>query len=304
MAKADEKQPLGVIGSGTRSQISRLLPLFIDQLTQAGFIDGRNVDFKFRWADGDYDRIEALARELVALKVKAIFAIGDSAWAVKSVTSSIPIVFANGSDPVETGLVPSLNEPAGNVTGFSWTSNPLAPKRMELLRELIPSILLIAALANPNNPNVETETHALKAAAAKIGLGFALYQATDMELIKEAFGAMLRDRVRALVIAADSFFTGHARDIVALEAQYGIPTGHSVRQYAQIGGLISYSPRRDEAFRGAGRYMARVLAGTKPADLPVQLPTTFELVINLKTAKTLNLIVPPSILARADEIIE
>ena len=301
------QQPMPVVailGSATQAATADVVPLFILALGEQGFREGRNIRFEYRSADGHYDRLPALAADLVGRNVAIIFAMGNSPWAARDVTKTIPIVFANGSDPVEAGLVASLNHPGGNVTGATWTSNPMVPKRMEMLRDLVPKIEVIGALVNPRNPSAAIDIRALQAAAGSLGLQFALFKASVLEELNAAFAAMAAPKVDAIVLGADSFFTSHSREIVALTTRYRLPSTHVGKGNVVAGGLLSYSARRDDAFRVAGTYAGRIIRGEKPGNLPVQLPTRFELVINLKTAKALGLTVPPSLLAITDEVIE
>jgi putative ABC transport system substrate-binding protein len=273
-------------------------------LSEAGFDDNRNVRFEYRWAEGHYERLPALAADLIAHRPAVIFATGDAPWPAKEATNTIPIVFATGVDPIDTRLVASLDKPGGNVTGMSWSSNALVPKRLELVRDLVPHIGVIGALVNTKNPSAEIDIRALRSAAAALRLKVEVHGASTVAEVAEAFATMARQKVEAVIVGADSFFVNQRKNIVALEARYALPGSHSIREYVVDGGLMSYAPNRLESFRVAGSYVGRILKGEKAADLPVQLPTRFELAINLKTAKTLGLDVPATVLARADEVIE
>ena len=295
---------IGVLNSSFPAALGKLLMAFRVGLRDVGYEDGRNVKLEYRWAEGRYDRIPALAAELVQKQVAVIMAIGDSAWAAKEATTTIPIVFANGSDPIEAGLVESLDRPRGNVTGVSWTSNPLFPKRLELLHDLIPQISTVGALVNPRNPSAEIDVAAMQHAAELIGLQMELHNASTFEEITDVFSTMAQHKLNAVVVGADSFFVSQQKNIVALAARYALPTSYPIREYVAAGGLMSYAPNREESLHVAGMYVGRILKGEKTSELPVQLPTKFELAINLKTAQTLGLTIPQTLLAVADEVIE
>jgi putative ABC transport system substrate-binding protein len=295
---------VGVLNSSSPVALKQMLAAFHEGLREAGFVEGRNVRFEYRWAEGRYDRLPDMATDLVQRRVAVILATGDSGWSAKNATSSIPIVFANGSDPVEAKLVESLSRPVGNITGVSWTSNPLVPKRLELLRDLVPTMRVIGALVNPGNPSAAIDTHALKAGAVRLDLSLELQQAGKPDELVAAFQGFAGAKVGAVVVGADSFFASRRSEIVALTAQHMLPASFSVPEYVRAGGLMSYAPSRKAAFHLAGAYVGRILKGAKPGDLPVQLPTKFELAINLKSARALGLSVPPSLLALANEVIE
>jgi putative ABC transport system substrate-binding protein len=276
-----------------------------DGLSEAGYVVGQNVAIEYRWAENHYDRLPALATDLVRRKVDVIVTTGTSgALAAKTATATIPIVFIFVNDPVEVGLVASLARPGGNITGFSNIAAKLAPKRLELLAELVPRADVIALLVNPNNPVTETEiTDAEEAARAK-GVQLVVVKAgTDTE-IDAAFAALVQRQAGALVVSPDGLFGTRRDQLVALASRHSVPAIYADHQFADTGGLISFGIDARAVRRQAGIYAGRILKGAKPADLPVQQPTKFELVINLKTAKTLGLTVPQSILARADEVIE
>ena len=295
---------IGMLNSASPAALADGLPAIRRGLKDSGYEEGRNLRIEYRWAEGRYDRLPAMAADLVDRKVAVIIATGDSAWTAKKATASIPIVFANGSDPVESGLVPSLSRPGGNVTGASWTSNPLVPKRLELLRDLVPKLATIGALVNPGNPSVAIDIRAIEAGAGGLWLKLDLRRAGTIEELNAAFDGMAERKVDAVLVGADSFYAGRRKDIIALAARYALPASHSVKENVLAGGLMSYSPRREDSFHLAGVYAGRILKGARPADLPVQLPTRFQLAVNLKTAKALGLQVPESFLLRADEVIE
>jgi putative tryptophan/tyrosine transport system substrate-binding protein len=277
----------------------------VQGLREAGYVEGQNVVIERRWAENYYDRLPALAAELVSRKVDLIVAINGTppALAAKSATSTIPIVFFDVGDPVGIGLVASLDRPGGNLTGFSNISTDLTAKLLELLTELAPQAGVIALLVNPNNANVEgIIRHAQEAAHAK-GLQLPVLKAGTEGEIEAVFASFDQLKPGGLVVDPDGFFTSRREQFVALASRHAVPAIYAHRQFVAAGGLISYGID-DAAFRQAGIYAGKILKGDKPADLPVQQPTTFELVVNLKTAKALGLTVPQSILARADEVIE
>jgi putative tryptophan/tyrosine transport system substrate-binding protein len=293
----------GFLSSRSPGESASVVGGFRQGLKEAGYAEGRNVHIAFRWAEGRYDRLPALAAELVDIQVTVILAAGgtQTGLAAKAATSTIPIVNI-GSDPVADGLVASLNRPGGNVTGVSLLSGALTPKRLELLRELLlPTATIIGVLVNPNIPNAEIESREIQAAARTIGQQIRVVSSSTERDIDAAFASITQQGIGALVIGADAFFDSRRDLVVALAAQYRVPT---IYGFAAPGGLVSYAASVPEGYRQAGIYVGRILKGDKPADLPVLQPTKFELVINLKTARALGLDVPPTLLARADEVIE
>src|SRR5215470_13414826 len=273
-------------------------------LSQSGWVEGRTVAFEHRTANGQYERLPALANELVSRGVAAIGAISPvAALAAKAATTTIPIVFCLGSDPVKDGLVASLNRPGGNVTGVTFFNNLLTAKRLELLHEVAPNAA-IAMLVNPNNANAELELHEAETAAHTLGLQLVVFRASNEREIDTAFAMLVRQRLIALLVAGDAYLNGRGSPIVTRSQRHGIPTLLVNREFVASGGLMSYGTDWLNSSRQAGIYISRILTGEKPADLPVMQPTKFELVVNLKTAKALGLAVPPSILLRADEVIE
>jgi len=264
------------------------------------------MTWEYRWAENHYDRLPALAADLVSRKVDLIMTSGGTptALAAKSATSTIPIVFAFVSDPVGSGLVASLARPGGNLTGFSNIAVELAPKRLELLSELVPQARVIALLANPDNPTIEPLIRDTQAAARTKGVQLQILKASSEREIDAAFATLVPQRVGGLVVDSDSLFNSHRKQVVALASRDAVPAIYARREFPDSGGLASYGSNDTTTIRQVGIYAGRILKGAKPADLPVQQPTTFELVVNLKTAQALGLTVPPSILARADEVIE
>jgi putative ABC transport system substrate-binding protein len=297
---------VGCLHSASPGPFTPYMEAFRRGLDDAGYTDGRNVALEYRWAESHPDRLPALAADLVGRKVDVIAAVGGLAATVASrnATTMIPVVFIVGGDPVGEGLVASLARPGGNLTGVSIMTGELMPKRLELLFELVPYARVTGLLINPNVPNAERQTREVQDAARIKGLQLLILKASTESEIDGAFGAFAQMRTNALQVGSDPFFASRREQIVALAERHAIPTIYEWREFAIAGGLISYGSNLSGMYHLAGTYVGRVLGGAKPADLPVQQPTTFELVINLKTAKALGLSVPPSILARADEVIE
>ena len=260
---------------------------------------------EYRWAEGQYDRLPALAADLVRRQVTAIAATSTpAALTAKAATTTIPIVFTTASDPMRLGLVASLSRPGGNVTGATQLNVEVGPKRLELVRELLPAATIIALLVNPTNPVAETLARDLQAAARTIGLQLHILNASTERDIDDAFANLAKLRAGALVVGSDVFFNTRSEQLGALTVRHGVPTIYQYREFAAAGGLMSYGGSITDSYRRAGGYTGRILKGEKPADLPVQQSTKVELIINLKTAKTLGLTVPLSLLGRADEVIE
>jgi putative ABC transport system substrate-binding protein len=276
-------------------------------LFSAGYIESRNITAEFRWAEGQYNRLPALARELVDSRVDIIAATGDivSARAAKSTTSEIPIVFVVGGDPVRLELVASLNRPEGNLTGVSVVSSGLGAKRLELLHELVPNAALVSLLLNPDNPNSAPERQDIELAARTLGLRISVELARNVEDFEPAFAAMVQQRAGGLIIGTDPFLLSRRDQLVALTARYGVPTIYQFREFSMSGGLMSYGTDITGAYRKAGEYVGWILSGEKRLhDLPIFQQTTLELIVNLKAARTLGLNIPAALLVFADEVIE
>jgi putative tryptophan/tyrosine transport system substrate-binding protein len=309
MARAQQQSGMPVIGylSGFSSAaVPQLLAAFRDGLGTVGYVEGRNVAIEYRWAESQYEKLPVLAADLVRRQVNVIAATGVTASGVaaKGATTVIPIVFATGGDPVKLGLVASLNRPGGNVTGITWLSNTMAAKRLELLRELLPQAKSIGFLVNPGNPNMPSETDDVQTAAAALGLRLLVGKAGKEDEIDSAFAGFVQARVDAVFTAGDPFFSARRVQIAILAARHVIPLCSDNRLTAEAGGLMSYGANTVEMYRVVGLYTGRVLKGEKPADLPVQQLAKFELVLNLRTAKTLGLEIPAKLLALADAVIE
>ena len=306
-ARAQPAMPvIGMLNSGPAQPRSDQIDGFYRGLRQAGFVVGDNVAVIQRGANDDYRRLPALAAELVRQRVSVIAAIGGpvAALAAKEATSTIPIVFAAVSEPVRSGLVTSLNRPGGNVTGSAGLASELDAKRLDILLELVPGAATVAALLNPNRPGVDTQESDMRAAAQAGGRELVVFRAGTPEAIEAAFAAMAARGITALAVGADPFFANHRRQLVALAARHALAAVYQWREFATEGGLVSYGPDIQETYRLSGTYVGRILKGEKAGDLPVVQPTTFELVLNLRTAKALGLTVPPALLARADDVIE
>jgi putative ABC transport system substrate-binding protein len=306
-ARAQQPKPvIGFLGSTSPGPWAHFVAAFRAGLKETGYVDGQNVTIEFRWAGGQYDRLPALAADLVRRKVAVLISTGGepTANAAKAATTTIPIVFTIGADPVKLGLVASLNRPGGNLTGVNLFTGSMDDKRLGLLHSMVPSAASIAVLENPKNPNVASRTAIIKEAAHAIGVKVEILQATTRQEIAEAFASLNRMHAGALFVAADPFFNAQREMIVALAAEHAIPAVYEQRVYATAGGLMSYGTDTVDSYRQVGRYAGRILKGEKPADLPVVQSTKFEFVINLKTAKALRLNVPPALSALADEIIE
>jgi putative tryptophan/tyrosine transport system substrate-binding protein len=297
---------VGFLSSRSPHESASAVAAFRQSLSEAGYIEGKNLALAFGWAEGQYGRLPALAADLARRQVAAIFATGGNppAFAAKAATATIPIVFLIGSDPVKFGLVASFNRPGGNITGVTLFTSLLVAKRLELLHELVPTATKIAILVNPNNSNTEPDTKAAQTAARSLGQQLVVVSANSESDIDAAFATLVQQRANALLVNTDAFFLTRRNQLAALAARHAIPTIHDLRDYAAAGGLVSYGTNLLDAYRQAGSYVGKILDGEKPANLPVVQPIKFDLVINLKTAKALSLEIPPTLLARADEVIE
>jgi putative tryptophan/tyrosine transport system substrate-binding protein len=297
---------IGLLSAGTRESAAQVAsPAFHKGLSEAGFTEGRNVAIEYRYADGQYDRLPAMAIELAQRQVVAMVASPTpAALAAKAVTIELPIIFAVADDPVKLGLVGSLARPGGNVTGVNFLLSNLVAKQLGLLHELIPSTTQFGLLINPTNQNAKDVKSEMNNAAAAMGANVTIAQAHDSREIEAAFKTLVEAKIEALVVGTDPFFYTRRVQLALLAAHYNLPTIFNVREYAEAGGLLSYGTSLAEAFRLTGVYMGRVLRGEKPADLPVIQSTKFDFLINLATARVLGLGVPPTLLARADEVIE
>ena len=296
---------IGFINSASPDEYAPFLAAFRQGLKEAGTIEGQNATIEYHWAEGQYDRLPAMAADLVHRKVTVIAATSTpAAQAAKAATATIPIVFTTADDPIRLGFVASLNRPGGNMTGVANLLVDLGTKQLGLLRELAPGTTTIVALANPNFIGTERQLKDVEAAVRALGLQFTVLRAATEPEINSAFASMTQFTGAALIVAADPFLIAYRDHVVALAARHAIPAIYSVRNFAVAGGVMSYGTDLADSYRQAGIYTGRIIRGEKPADLPVQQSTKFEFVINLKTAKALGLTVPPTLLARADEVIE
>jgi putative tryptophan/tyrosine transport system substrate-binding protein len=296
---------IGYLGAGFPAAGASALGFIRQGLAEAGYVEGRNVAIEYRFAEGKYDRLPALAAELVRRQVAVIVAVPTpAALAAKAATTTIPIVFTSAEDPVKVGLVTNLARPSGNVTGGSILFSELGPKQLGLLRELVPATARIGLLVNPSNINAEDLTNDLTAAGTAMGVQIEVVQASSILEIDAAFTSLVRKRAEALVAGTDSFFFNRRLQLATLATRHAIPAIYNAREYAEAGGLMSYGTSLREAFRQVGIYTGRILQGAKPVDLPVVQSSKFEFVINLSTARALGLEIPPTLLARADEVIE
>jgi putative tryptophan/tyrosine transport system substrate-binding protein len=305
-AWAQQQPAIALVGLLLSSQIDhRQVAAIREGLKDAGYVEGRNLAIKYHSADGRFDQLPTLVADLVADPVTAILALGPpAALAAKAATRNIPIVFAIGADPVQLGLVPSLNRPGGNITGVTFFINTLGAKRLELLRELVPSATVMGFVVNPSNPTSESQISDVQAAARAHGIELLILNAGSERDIDAAFTSFVQKRANAIILGADGFFLSRRDQLVGLAARYTLPAMYYLREFADIGGLISYGASITDAYRITGGYVGRILKGEKPAELPVQQTVKFELAINLKTAKALGLTVPLIMQMTADEVIE
>jgi putative ABC transport system substrate-binding protein len=297
---------IGSLSGRSPDEAKSVIAAFHRGLAEMGYVEGKNVAIEYRWAEGRYERLPALAAELVSRHVIAIAATGGSvsALSAKGVTTTIPIVFSSGGDAVKLGLVASLNRPGGNVTGVNLIFGALGVKRLELLREAIPGASALAMLVNPNYPSAADEVADVQAAARDLGLQIAVLNAPAESDFEPAFARLAQQKIAGLLVTDDPFLQSRREQLTQLAARHAIPAIYFSRDFCDAGGLISYGPNLNDAYRLVGVYVGRILKGEKPTDLPVIQPTKFELVINLKTATALGLTVPPTLLVRADEVIE
>ena len=297
---------IGFLSSVSPGPFAQNLAAFRQGLKETGYVEGQNAIVEYRWAEGQFDRLPALAADLVSRHVAVIAATGGpaSALAAKAATTTIPVIFILASDPIKLGLVASLNRPGGNATGVSLFAVTVEPKKLELLHELVPKAVVIGVLTNPRNPNAETISKDLQTAAGKLGLQIQPVHAVAESEFDAAFTSLVQQQAGALVVAADPFFNARREELVMLAARHAIPAIYEWREFAAVGGLMSYGTVISDAYRQVGVYVGRILKGARPVDLPVVQPTKFEFVINMKTAKTLGLDVPLGLSAGADELIE
>ncbi len=296
---------IGLMNAISLGPNAHLITVFKQSLADAGFVEGRNLQIEYRWGEGQYDRLPAMAAELVRRRVDVIVATPTvSGLAAKNATKTIPIVFSGTDDPVKLGLVASFSRPGGNATGVHFLLSGLAEKQLGLIREFVPAVARIGLLINPNNPNAEGVAASVRAAAPALGVQIEMVQASDSRAIEAAFETLRRNEVSALLVAADPFFFSRRVQLTTLAARHAIPAVYNVREYAEAGGLISYGTNLVEVFRQVGAYAGRILKGARPADLPVVQSAKFELVINAATARAIGVEVPATLLARADDVIE
>lgn len=307
-ARAQQAAPLrvGFLHSASQTYFAQFSGAVRKGLAEAGFAEGQNLKIDYRWAEGHYERLPALAAELVERRVAAILAMGgtDPARAAKAATSTIPIVFVSAADPVQTGLVASLSRPGGNVTGVSLIASALDAKKLGLLHELVPGAKIVAGLTNPKYPDAKTQADEMRDTAKALGLASVVLNATRDEEIDAAFAEAKQRGAGAMLVASDPFFNSRVGHFVAAAARNAVPVIYPQREYVRAGGLMSYGPDYSDGYRNAGVYVGRILKGASPAELPVVQPTKFELVVNMTTARALGLAVPPTLLATADEVIE
>jgi putative ABC transport system substrate-binding protein len=277
---------------------------FRQGLSETGHVEGKNIQIDFRFAEGQFARLPGLAMDLIERKPAVIVAVGPGALAVKATTSTIPIVFISGGDPVDAGLVTGLNRPGGNVTGVNWFSTELGAKRLGLLHELVPNAAVFALLVNPRDSGAARQTTDVQTGVRTLGRELQIFNASTEAEIDSALAALVQQRANALIVAGDPFFTSRREQLVALAARHAIPAIYPAREFVEGGGLLSYGNNNPDAYRRAGAYAGRILNGAKPGELPIERQTRFEFLINLKTAKTLGLSVPDKLLVAADEVIE
>jgi putative ABC transport system substrate-binding protein len=307
MARAEGALPvIGFMHTASPDRFPHLPPAFRQGLSEVGYVEGQNVSIEYRWAEGHYDRLPQLAADLTAHQVNVLAATGgdESALAAKSIASTIPIVFQMGNDPVRLGLVASLNRPGGRITGSTLLSTELAPKRLELLHDLLPKATKVAVLINPSDSGAESQARELQEAARVLAIQVHVLRASKDDEIGRAFTAMVEQGDNALVVQSDPFFTSRRDQLVGLANRHALPAMYGFREFTAVGGLISYGADLEDVFRQTGIYAGRILKGQEPANLPVSQPTKFDLVINLKTANALGITVPLTLQVFANEVIE
>ena len=295
---------VGFLRTASAAGSEHLVDAFRQGLKEVGFVEGQNVAVEYRWADDQDDRLPGMAADLVRRQVVAIAANGLAVPAARAATATIPIVFATGWDPVRTGLVASLSRPGGNVTGVVFTQTDLATKQLALLHELVPNAAIIAVLGDTNQPEFEVELRELEAAARALGRQILVVKAASDRDFNAAFATVVQAGAGALLVRGSPLFLSRRRQLVAMATRHALPAGYISRDYAEAGGLMSYGPSLTDAYRRVGSYVGRILKGAKPADLPVEMATKFDLVMNLAIAKAIGFDIPPMLLARADEVIE
>ena len=297
---------IGFLESGSPAAFVDRLAAFRKGLGENGYVEGRNLTIEHRWAEGRYERLPEFAADLVKRGVSVIAATGspNTARAAQAATKVIPIVFANGGDPVKLGLVPSLSHPGGNATGVSFFNSTLLAKRIELVRQLLPKAKVAAIIVNPNNPNTPADLKELQDAAKSFGLQALILNATDAGELESVFHQAAQNHSDAILVHNDAYFSTLTKQFAGLATRSGIPTIYYLREFVMAGGLLSYGTNIVDMYREAGIYVAKILKGAKPGELPILFPTKFEFIVNLKTAKALNVVIPQSILVRADEVIE
>jgi putative ABC transport system substrate-binding protein len=305
-AQVPARPVVGFLNAASPGPLRAQVAAFLDGLRQSGYIEGKNLAVEYRWAEGQYDRLPALVADLVRRQVGVIASGGgvSAALAAKAATTTIPIVFSAGGDPVGMGLVPNLNRPGGNITGVHQFTSGLEAKRLGLLHEMVPKATSIAVLSNPDFADAENQLRDIQDAAARLGLQLVVVRANAVDEFEAAFTIISKERAGALLVGSSPFFNGRREQLVVLAARHAVPAIFEWREYAEAGGLMSYGTNLADAYRQVGVYAGQILKGAKPGDLPIVQSTKFELVINLSTAKALGIDIPPTLLARADEVIE
>jgi putative ABC transport system substrate-binding protein len=304
-AQQPAKPTVGLLEPGTSEGSANWFAATRKGLSEAGYVEGRNVAIEYRYADGKYDRLPNLAAELIQRQPTVLFAGGlPAALAFKAAATTLPVVFVSGTDPVRLGLVTSLNMPGGNFTGVTLFTTMLVTKRLELLRELVPAAVLTGYIVNPDNPRAKSDIDDVEAGGRALGQQITVLEVRSDADFDRQFATIRQREIRALLVGNDPFLNSRVQELVALAARHAIPAIYGLREYALAGGLMSYATRLTDSYRNAGVYIGRILSGEKPANLPIMQPTKFDLVINLKTARDLGLTIPDNLLAIADEVIE